>query len=340
MLEARELGQDSVVAPHALMAPLGREFRLSNTMAASEAFRGVGLIHARAVVRNLSVLPAEHHMDALHQSRVSIRRLRTIFSLFKSIPRCSAMEDVSAKLKRISDLLGRAREYDVLIHRILEPIAAGNPDVVGFESLLQSFRNLRQRACDEVLAGLGEGRILHLELALQKALGDRPGGLLPMQAPLSAGRSNAGIFVATALRKRLKDFLDGGDCLATVDHARQHRMRVRAKKLRYVIESFSALLPQLITDEVGHRLRDFQDAFGEINDGRVSRVLILDWAQGSSARTAGERSGLVAAGVAASESIRHEERVLSRAQAAFAELAEPVQSFLGARSTRPSIERL
>jgi triphosphatase len=340
MLEERELGQDSIVTPHALMSPpTGGEFRLNNTMAVSEAFRGAGLIHARAVVRNLSVLPAEHHMDALHQSRVSIRRLRAIFSLFKPTLRGSAMEDVLAKLKWISDLLGRAREYDVLIHRILEPIAAGNPDVVGFESLLRSFCNLRQRACEAVLAGLGEGRILHLELALEKALGDQPGGLVPVQAPLSAGRDNASIFIAAALRRRLKGFLDEGDCLATVDHAQQHRMRVRAKKLRYMIESFSELLPGLITGEVSHRLRDFQDAFGDINDGRVSRVLILDWA-GGSARRAGERSWLVAAGVAASESIRHEERALSRAQAAFAELAEPVQSFLGARSTRPSIERL
>jgi triphosphatase len=319
---------------------VGLEFRLRDEMKVSDAFRVVRQTLTAAVLENLSILVAGCAMDGVYQSRVSVRRLRAIYSLFKSTSLGARMQTIRAELKWLSDLLGSAREDNIVPERILQPIAASNLDVSGFRSLLRSFRMLQQGARVAVLTGLRTSRITQLGIELEKGLHHSSGEELAGVGVEFVDQERTSDFLAAALQSRLQALAADGRAIASLAHAQQHSLRIRAKKLRYMIEPFSELLPWPYTGEAIALLRAFQDALGDVNDGRVTRALILDCARTSLAKKGREGSLLVAAGVAGAECARHEAQVLSRAQAARDSLARLGEPFTGARLLHPAIGRI
>jgi CHAD domain-containing protein len=260
-------------------------------------------------------------VDALHQSRVCVRRLRAIVLLFRPALGWDDGKAVQAELKWLSDLLGDARALDVFVNAVLTPIAAANPDAPGFAPLLAAFHTRRERAYAAIAEGLRSSRLLELSLDLVA----RFDGLLMtgvLQGEAARRRKlPIGRFLAKQLKGRLTSLLRASRAIERMEPAAQHRVRIRAKKLRYMIEPFRELLSRKRFRTAVTCLQEIQDALGDLNDFNVNREIALAFAREGLADKTGDGSALFAAGLVAAGCRKHEKSALSRAIAARAKLA-------------------
>jgi CHAD domain-containing protein len=77
------------------------------------------------------------------------------------------------------------------------------------------------------------------------------------------------------IEARLERFLERGRALAgKASRRRIHKERIQAKKLRYLVDAFGAVLDKEASSEVVRRLKKLQDALGEYNDRQVEIELL------------------------------------------------------------------
>ena len=165
----------------------------------------------------------------MHQARIAIRRLRASFSLFAPIIENPRIKKLAGELKWVSDLLGAARDCDVLIGEF-----AIDPKSQSGKALAA-----RRAASHQALAeGLASGRMRLLLIDLAGAL-DAASWTRTQARPLSAPvRDRVGKLLARRLKKLLRRARD----LATLDAPKRHRLRNATKKLRYMGEFCETLL--------------------------------------------------------------------------------------------------
>ena len=87
------------------------------------------------------------------------------------------------------------------------------------------------------------------------------------------------IFAAEQLTRRWRKVRKKGQALAQLDAPSRHRLRIRAKKLRYATEFFAGLFPSnrrsKRQDEFLRALECLQDALGDLNDIAVHEDLMM-----------------------------------------------------------------
>ena len=66
--------------------------------------------------------------EAIHQLRVAIRRLRSVFSVFGKVIPPEDLAWLKPEAKRIVTSLGQARDWDVFLTELLSPVQAARPD--------------------------------------------------------------------------------------------------------------------------------------------------------------------------------------------------------------------
>ncbi|MEP9370788.1 CHAD domain-containing protein [Mesorhizobium sp. KR1-2] len=290
-------------------------FDLSRDMSTAEAIRAIGLTCLSALFDNLAILIAGAGMEALHQSRVCVRRLRAIMSLFGGVLEWEDETALKAELKWLSDLLGEGRETDVFLKSVLEPTAAANPDIAGFTPFLADFHERHDKAYADIIANLHSDRVSRLSLDLVSHFDAL---LAPAKPPGKAGRKRGMTikrFAAKALRRRLRSLLQDSRKMEQLKPQELHRIRIRAKKLRYMAEPFAGIVSWKRFDNVVSSLHAIQDALGDLNDCKVNREIALAYAQKVLAGP-GDHSSLVAAGLVTARCAGNETTALSKARVA------------------------
>ncbi|WP_421990266.1 CHAD domain-containing protein [Roseococcus sp.] len=215
----------------------------------------------------------------VHQSRVAIRRLRSILKLFRPVVDGPDWRVWDAQLGDLARALGSARDWDVFLDGIGPGTLAALDGDIRLKRLLRTA--MREREAAYVALGrllAGEGFRGTIWLGLQLAL-IRPSNV-PDQ-PLAP-------FAAGLLRKRWRRLKRAGAAMTGLDADALHDMRLDAKRLRYAAEPFSALWPGRASRRFTRRLADLQEALGLANDATVARQL--------AARLAGRGAGGFAIG--------------------------------------------
>ncbi|TCH99959.1 CHAD domain-containing protein [Roseococcus sp. SYP-B2431] len=215
----------------------------------------------------------------VHQSRVAIRRLRSILKLFRPVVDGPDWRAWDAQLGDLARALGSARDWDVF----LGGIGAGTLEALDGDIRLKRLLRAALRERDAAYAALG--RLLAGEefrrtvwLGLQLAL------IRPHEVP----NQPLAPFAAELLRKRWRRLKRAGAAMSGLDASALHEMRLDAKRLRYAAEPFSALWPGRASKRFTRRLAALQEALGLANDATVAR--------GLAARLAGRGAGSFAIG--------------------------------------------
>ena len=205
--------------------------------------------------------------EALHQSRVALRRLRSALSIFKDVADDQTAERLRGEVKWLANTLGRARDLDVLT-------ASSDPEYPYFDQLAAA----KEGAYADAAAALSSdrARTLLLDLCEWLSAGEW------LDASGDAGVRN-GLVVDLAARSvdrlRRKVRKKGRD-LDTLHEMERHDVRKDAKKLRYAVEFFGALFDG--KKRVRRRgrflaaLEVLQDRLGEINDLAVAGRIAAD----------------------------------------------------------------
>ena len=246
---------------------------LPEGVSAGDVFRRV----ARACLRHMRLnetafLEGGRAPEALHQIRVSLRRLRSALSLFAPMlagdPRATNFND---EIKRVTEPFGHARNLDVFLGHTLPGLAKARPDEPGLEGLRARAEAERERAYDAVLATLESPQWRGLIIDFAGWI--EAGAWAEHPAAAEDGRALAARVLDQA-RRRLKK---RGRGLKHLDPHTRHRARIAAKKLRYGAEFFAGLYHKKKSrrrqEKFGAALSDLQDHLGALNDLETARTM-------------------------------------------------------------------
>lgn len=210
------------------------------------------------IERNASALALAGGSDEhVHQLRVGIRRLRSLWRFFDGwIP--VIPEHRAAEARALFCALGAHRDFAVLTGEV-EPriLAAGMP-----EAVLAHAEQPVPRAAEIVRAPQAQAWLLEIVESVECPLAADPQG------------DPAGRFKPLAV-KRLRHWHDRliapSEEFGRLDAARRHALRKRAKRLRYALEFSASLFESKRLRRYLRRLSALQSVLGELNDLAIAR---------------------------------------------------------------------
>lgn len=217
-----------------------------------EAFLRIVRACIRHIRLNETRLCANRSAEALHQTRVGLRRLRSAFSIGKPLIGGHGA-DLRADLRWLAGELGAARDLDVLLER-----AEAGP-------LRDRIRHEREAAHDRVAETLGSDRARRIMLDLAAWLDC--GAWRSDPATAEARGAPARDFAAAALQRFRRKVKSDGRHLAALADEDRHEVRKDAKKLRYAADFFTSVFDR--PKRQGRflsALEDLQEHLGALND--------------------------------------------------------------------------
>lgn len=243
--------------------PTGEDARAAARAAVESA-----LAHWQANEAGFLAQPQGGHYDSeyLHQLRVAVRRLRVACGpLAKAAPwRQDALAPLQDSLHALGQRLGTARDWDVFIEETWPPLADGLHDAA-LRQKLQEAASLQQATARlQAQAALEERDTQRLLLQLGRCLtqADEEGPPVPYDA-LTAQLDKLDHQLRRALPR-----------LEHLSPTRLHRLRITAKKLRYLTEFIAGRYEAKATEAWLDWLKKAQTVFGLHNDRVNARTHI------------------------------------------------------------------
>ena len=194
---------------------------------------------------------------ALHRMRVSSRRLREAFRVFKGqLPR-KQTKKWRRCIREVGKILGKARELDIQL-RFLSQVRAGFRDPAssaGFRELAELLSNRRKKVQKRLAGALNDP-------ATEKMLSGLSAYLNKLPSPPKSSSKECVRLVS----KRLARLLGYKPYVARPEMADEmHQMRIAAKRLRYTLE--------ICRPTLGNRSKTFlasaravQDVLGDLHE--------------------------------------------------------------------------
>jgi len=244
-----------------------------------DAFQMIGLACLKQVINNEAAL-IKGDPEGVHQMRVGLRRLRAAMSLFAVLLRDPQTEAIKSELKWLAGELGPAREFEVLVNRVVAPMERRGRRWRGMPLLSQELAERRDVAltCARAAVQSVRFRVLTVDIAawLQAGLWTNP------QDDLVQDQGNLPIemFAFKQLARRWRKVRMRGRVLGRLDARSRHKLRIQTKKLRYAAEFFATLFT---TKRAVKRRKQFlsaleclQDGLGDLNDISVHEKRIAE----------------------------------------------------------------
>jgi inorganic triphosphatase YgiF len=237
----------------------------------AEAFRIIARSCLGQIIANEQGVEAADS-ESLHQMRVGVRRLRAAISLFSDVAAGPATDEIKPELKWITGELSPARDIDVYIAEVLDPLREqhrGNGDFLG---LYRLFARSRKDAFNRAIEAIGSDRYrrLSIELAawIEAGKWDKGDGVgeLPIER-----------YAAQRLGHRRKKIIKKSKAFEELDARQRHKLRIAVKKLRYGTEfvgsAFSGKRAEKRHHDMAAALKRVQDYLGGLNDIAVHEHL-------------------------------------------------------------------
>ena len=202
---------------------------LTPDLTSTKGFQAIAYACLHHFRLNQSILLSSEYPEALHQTRVALRRLRSALSIFRDTLAGDRFDHFQSELRWIAGELDMARDIDVLL--------AGSRN----KNVRAKLLVVHRQAYADAKAALTSPRlrILVLDLVEWITIGDwliSPAYQTRNARPLDA-------FAADALDRCRRNMKRRGRHWAHLDDEGRHKLRIKVKKLRYSAEFFGALFP-------------------------------------------------------------------------------------------------
>ncbi len=309
---AQKLGQETAATPY-FVSKGARGYRLAedapdtpargitllleNDASLADAFQRITDACLKQFSLSEEMIESTTDAEAVHQARVAIRRLRAAFSMFKVVVVGEDADFARRELKWLSDLLGEARDLDVFLESRMSEIVLRHPDVAGMRELTEGLKAMRERSHRRLEDALHSPRFRALLLNVARC------------AQSGRWRQNGGghfvEFARGELDRRLRSVQKKRKAVRGPDARKRHRLRIKAKKLRYMFEFMRAAAPSKALRVELDRLERLQDLLGELNDVIAGERLLGRLVQESNTPAVGYAADLVRATLAASPKLAH-----------------------------------
>ena len=217
--------------------------------------------------------------EGVHQTRVALRRLRSVLKAFRGAVKCPELANFDAGLKRLADTLGPARDWDVFLAGLgAEVLEAAGPDrrVMALLKAAELRREAGYAALGQMLDGPGFPRLVLEGQAMLLRRPWREGAAEDGRAALLDQPVEE--FAAPLLARRWHALKREGEEIDQHGPEALHEVRLEAKRLRYAAELFAPLWSAKAARRFLRRLAALQEALGLANDTAVARGLVASLA--------------------------------------------------------------
>ncbi|WP_068181772.1 CYTH and CHAD domain-containing protein [Mycobacterium sp. UM_CSW] len=215
--------------------------------------------------------------DAVHQMRVTIRKIRSLLADSGDSFGLSENAWILDELRELGNVLGAARDAEVLAERYQQALDKLPPELVRGrirERLVDGARRRYQTGLRRSLIAMRSQRYFRLLDALEAWVAEAPAAV--------PGEEAAPVSLDAAYRKVRKAAKAAAQVESGDEHERDlalHRIRKRAKRLRYTAAATGAT-------QVSEQAKVIQTLLGDHQDSVVSREHLGH--QAEAAHTAGE----------------------------------------------------
>ncbi len=281
---ARALGDAAAAAPDVVIPPVSEYPTAREVIHASIA----GSVHHLLV--HLPAARLGEDPEGVHQSRVSLRRLRSDLRTFGPLLDPSHLDRLAPELRWMGDCLGEVRDADVRLEVLLalaeneSSLAPGRT-----EALFLVLAGQLHEAHGRLLDALDSERCINLLDQLVETAQDPP---TAPQADDPAEENLPSLVIRPwrKLRQAVADLGPGPTDVAL------HRIRIRAKRCRYAAEAVEPVSGKPAR-RLAKSMKRVQDSLGDLNDA----IVIGEHLDATSAEhpelgfVAGELAGLLSA---------------------------------------------
>jgi CHAD domain-containing protein len=199
-------------------------------MTVAEGFRSIAAACIAHLKANEAALTQKRDPEALHQSRVAIRRLRACLSIFDPVLRRRPVVTARRRLKQAFETFGHCRDLDVFLANRTETDVTPPADLTAARNAAYDGATELVRADDyqwmiaDMAAAIDEDRWLKR---------GRKGSALQAAPLIGFARGRLDECLALVARRGRK--------FDRLDPAARHRLRIAVKKLRYAVDFFAVL---------------------------------------------------------------------------------------------------
>ncbi len=232
-------------------------------MQSEQAFRAIAHDCVDRFLHYLPSLRQNWDTEALHQARVSLRRLVAAMTLFRKMVEDKRYERLRERVKALTRTLGEARNLDVFLD-------AADPEM---QSLRGTVSLLRSQAYAKAIERLDDPLYRHLPKDLLDWIDAGPW----RKRRKSLRERRLDDFAAKRLDRKWRQFRRQSRKIDALSPPDRHHVRIAGKKLRYALEFLAPLAQggkrRKRRDRLVGRLKALQDMLGQLNDVETGRVL-------------------------------------------------------------------
>ena len=242
--------------------------RLSENAPARKSLCTIVQTFLQVTRRNEPGLIDDLDTEFLHQWRVSLRKVRSVLTLFKGVVATDTLDELKQDFKDIMQDTNLMRDRDVYLLSKDDYFALVPPHAhPGLEVLFELLQQDRDEAFGKVKAML-ESKAYKKQIKSIQKLFENPKAL--PKGPKADAPSKA--FAADLVLKRYKKVckLAGNITDKTPDES-IHELRIQCKKLRYLIESAQPLFNVKQVKRLLKTLKGLQAHLGSFNDQSVQQ---------------------------------------------------------------------
>jgi CHAD domain-containing protein len=230
----------------------------------------IGAIISTCVTQFVANWPAfdgADRIEAVHQMRVAMRRLRSALALFNRQFPCAEFKTIRADAKRIATAMGEARNWDVLEAMMREGPCGAFPSEPGFDLLMAAAETRRTTGYDKVAELLGHSETMRFVLSVEAFVAERGWRNALSSADLPRLTEPATSFAVASLHRLHRRVKKRGKKLIELPPEDRHQVRIALKNLRYSAEFFGNLFDHAgATRSYTRATARLQDALGNFND--------------------------------------------------------------------------
>ncbi|MCL3859628.1 CYTH and CHAD domain-containing protein [Actinotalea sp. K2] len=210
--------------------------------------------------------------DAVHQMRVASRRLRSALRTFRPLLDRSVTDPLRADLKELGEVLGRARDAEVMRDRLAASLAEQDVELV----IGPVRRRLRSELDDRYRQALRDV-VAYLDTEHYLSLLDQLDHLVDSPPWTDLARKRADAVLPRRVEKAYRDLADLSARArrwppGPERDAALHECRKAAKRTRYASEVLVAVAGRPAT-RFAAAMEEVQDALGEHHDSVVAQAL-------------------------------------------------------------------
>ncbi len=241
-------------------------------------------------VGNWPAFEGPDKIEAVHQMRVALRRLRAALALFHRYFANPAFREFRATAKRLATAMEEARNWDVFNDLVRDGPHQAFGSEGGFDPLIADAQLRREAGYETVAALLADVDTTRFVLSLEAFVARRGWRNAISGVELPRLTEPASIFAAQCLDHLHRRVRKRGDGLLDLPPEARHEVRIALKNLRYAADFFASAFDRADSVRAYTRAASrLQDALGSFNDMVMVTGLVrrLDTTEPGPARAAG-----------------------------------------------------